>query len=131
MQLFPSDAHSSSPCDGHLTFTSIYDVFRNCLIHIANVNINELQWSQATFPVKVGELGFLYVIDLNFLSQYQVFYSCRMIYFVNCPALPDNQFNSYLLCWSTSFRHLPPPVGTAVCDNVPGMYRLFLRCTIC
>ena len=44
----------SSPCDCHMTLTSISDVLCDCLIYIANVSINDLQWSQATLPVKVG-----------------------------------------------------------------------------
>ena len=49
--------HRSSPCDGQMTITSISDMLRDCLIHITNVSINDLQWSQATLPVKVGGLG--------------------------------------------------------------------------
>ena len=33
--------------------------------------------------------------------------------FRNCQALPDDQFNSYLFLWTTSFQPLSPPVGTA------------------
>ena len=35
----------SSHCDGRITITSISDVLRDCLIHITNDIINELQWS--------------------------------------------------------------------------------------
>ena len=47
----------SSPCDGHVTLACISDLLSDCLIHIANVSINDLQWSLASLPVKVGGLG--------------------------------------------------------------------------
>ena len=75
----------SSPYDDHMTLTSISNVLRDRLIHIANVSINDLQWSQATLPVKGCELGFRSPVKLcnrNSWPQYQVLYSCRMICFV-------------------------------------------------
>ena len=62
----------TSPCDGHMTITSISDVLRDCLIHIADVSINDVQWSQATLPVKVGELGLrspMKIASSSFLSS--------------------------------------------------------------
>ena len=47
----------TSSCDGHATLTLINDVFRECLIKITNVDISDLQWTQATLPVKAGGLG--------------------------------------------------------------------------
>ena len=47
----------SSPCDGRMTLSSISDVLYDCLINFANISINDLQWSQALLPVKVGGLG--------------------------------------------------------------------------
>ena len=43
-----------SPCDDHMVLSSISDMLRDCLIHIANVSINDLQWSQAKLLVKIG-----------------------------------------------------------------------------
>ena len=108
----------SSPCDGHMTLTSISDLLRECLNLIANVNINDLQWLQASLPVKVGGLGLRSPMKLalsTFLASVSGTLQLQNDLLRNCQALPDDQFNSYLLRWTTALQPLPPPVGTAAC----------------
>ena len=108
----------SSPNDGHMTLTSISDVLGDCIIHIANVSINDLQWSQATLTVKFGELVFCSPEKFALSTFLALISSTQQLHndlLRNCPALPDDQFSSYLFRWTTSFQPLPPPVGTAVC----------------
>ena len=105
----------SWPCDNPMTFTSISDVYRVCVIQIMNVNINDLQWSLATLPIKVGGIWLRSPVKLA-LSTYPVSVS-SILQVQNdllrtCPALPDNQFNSYLFCWTISFQPLPSSVDT-------------------
>ena len=110
----------SSPCNGHNTLSSISDLLRDCLINITNVSINDLQWSQATLPIKAGGLGLRCPMKLalsTFLSSVSSTLHLQNELLRNCPALPDDQFNSYLLLWSTLFQPLPPPVGTAACKQ--------------
>ena len=102
----------SSPCDGHMTFTSISDVLCDCLIHIANVSINDLQWLQATLPVKVGGLGLRSPVKFalsTFLASVSNTLQLQIDLLRNCPALPDDQLNTYLFRWTTSFQPSPLP----------------------
>ena len=106
----------SSPCNGHVTLTSISNVLRDCLIHIANVSINDLQWSQATLPVKIGGLGLRSLVKLalsTFLASVSSTLQLLNDLLRNCPALPDDQFNSYIFRWTASFQPLQLSVGTA------------------
>ena len=109
-----------SPCDGHMILARISDLFRDCLIHIANVSINNLQWSQASLPVKVGGLGLRSPMKLalsTFLASVSSTLQLQNDLLRNCQVLPDDQFNSYLFRWTTSFQSLPPPIGTAACKQ--------------
>ena len=108
----------SSPCDGHMTLTSISDMLRDRLISITNFSINDLQWSKLTLPVKVGGLGLCSPMKLAlspFLASVSSTLQLQNDLLRYCPALPDDQFNSYLYRWTTSFQPLPPPVDTATC----------------
>ena len=89
----------SSPCDGHMTLACISDLLRDCLIHIANVSINDLQWSQASLPVKVGGLGLRSPMKLalsTFLASVSSILQLQNDLLRNCQILPDDQFNNYL-----------------------------------
>ena len=111
----------SSPCDGHMTLACISDLLRDCLIHIANVSINDLQRSQALLPVKVGGLGLRGPMEFalsTFLASVSSTLQLQNDLLRNSQILPDDQFNSYLFCWTTSFQPLPPPVGTAACKQL-------------
>ena len=106
----------SSPCDGHMTLACISNLLHDCLIHIANVSINDLQWSQASLPVKVGGLGLRSPMKLvlsTFLASVSSTLQLQNDLLRNCQVLPGDQFNSYLFHWTTLFQPLPPPVGTA------------------
>ena len=110
----------SSPCDGRMTLACISDLLRDCLFRIANVSINDLQWSQASLLVRVGGLRLRSPMKLAF-STFLISVS-RTLQLQNdllrkCQALPDDQFNSYLFRWTTSFHPLPPPVGTTACTQ--------------
>ena len=47
----------SSPCANHNILLGHRCHLRSCLINISNVNINDLQWQQASLPIKAGGLG--------------------------------------------------------------------------
>ena len=101
-----------------MTLTSISDVLRDCLIHIANVSINDQQWSQATLPVKVGGLELSSPMKLalsKFLASVLSTLQLQNDLLRNCPASPDDQFKNYLFRWTTSLQPLPLLVGTVAC----------------
>ena len=110
----------SSPCEGHMTLACISDLLRDCLIHIANISINDLHWSQDSLPVKVGGLGLRNPMKLalsTFLASVSSTLQLQNHLLRNYQVLPDDQFNSYLFRWTTSFQPLPPPIGTAACKQ--------------
>ena len=111
-----------------MTLACISDVFRDCLIHLANVSINDLQWSQALLPVKVGGLGLRIPMKLSlssFLASVSSTLQLQNDLLCNCQALPDDQFNSYLFHLSTSFQPLPLSVSfPLLAENIPGMHYL-------
>jgi len=47
----------SSPCAGHQSLESFDKLLRSCVSYITNCDMTELQWSQATLPVRNGGLG--------------------------------------------------------------------------
>ena len=47
----------SSPCANHNILPDIDATLRSCLINISNVDINDMQWQQASLPIKAGGLG--------------------------------------------------------------------------
>ena len=99
-----------------MTLACISDLLRDRLIHITNVSINYVQWSHASLPVKVGGLGLRSPMKLalsTFLASVSNTLKLQNDLLRNCQVLPDDQFNSYLFRWTTSFQPLPPPIGTA------------------
>ena len=46
-----------SPCCDHLLLKELDNLQRSNICHIANVDLSDIQWIQASLPVKVGGLG--------------------------------------------------------------------------
>ena len=47
----------TSPCAGNPLLSAFDDVLRRGLSKILNVDLNDSQWTQASLPVQMGELG--------------------------------------------------------------------------
>ena len=47
----------SSPCSNHNILLNFDATLRSCLIKISNVNVNNMQWQQVSFPIKASGLG--------------------------------------------------------------------------
>jgi len=54
----------SSPCAGHPTLEKFDDTLRKCICDIANADLTDLQWIQASLPVRNGGLGIRRVASL-------------------------------------------------------------------
>ena len=46
-----------SPCFGYAILSQIDEVLKSNISHIANVVLSDVQWIQASLPVKAGGLG--------------------------------------------------------------------------
>ena len=46
-----------SPSLGNAILSQIDEVFKSNISHIANVVLSDVQWIQASLPVKAGDLG--------------------------------------------------------------------------
>jgi len=55
-----------SPCDKHPSLEEIDSVFTKGICAIANLDLTDLQWLQASLPVKEGGLGVRRVTSLTF-----------------------------------------------------------------
>lgn len=83
----------SSPCDCHMTLTSLSDELDDYLIHMTNVNINGLKWSQTTLPVKAGRLGLRRLVKLalsTFLALVSSILKLQSDLVRDCPTLPND-----------------------------------------
>ena len=108
-----------SPCNGHSTLCEIDVVIRSCLTNITNVCLTDLQWTQASLPIKAGGLGIrspLMVSLSCFLASVSSTLPLQSLLLEKCPNFTsDAHFDSLLLTWTNMCHPLPPPSGSAAC----------------
>ena len=54
----------ASPCAGHTSLTTFDEILRQAICCIVNINLTEVQWLQASLPVRFGGLGIRSVSSL-------------------------------------------------------------------
>ena len=103
----------SSPCAQHPSLDEFDSVLRTCICNIANVNLNEMQWKQASLPVKAGGLGIRSVSSLSssaFLASVSSTVHLQDLLLDRHMALVDHHFDNILSDWISKYN-VPPPQG--------------------
>jgi hypothetical protein len=85
----------------------------SCICNIANINLTDSQWTQASLPIKAGGLGIRSVLRLApsaFLASVSSTQHLQGLLLVHCEASTDKYSAEALLAWSNDFN-LPLPSG--------------------
>jgi len=101
----------SSPCAGHLSLSSFDSLQRSGLTQITNSNLSDVQWLQASLPVKDGGLGIRRVASLAssaFLASAASTLVLQDLILSRCGPCPDASVSDCCNVW-TSTNSLPCP----------------------
>lgn len=100
------------PCYGHQALTSFDELLKTGLSRITNCDLSEMQWLQASLPVKEGGLGVSKVSELA-LSAYlasaagTLHIQDQML--LQCNVSEDQHLADYKSMWATLFPTATPP----------------------
>ena len=85
-------------------------LLRDCIQRITNSNLSDIQWLQASLPVKDGGLGVRRVSSLSipaYLASAASTLSLQADILSGCACADDSYLQSYLSSWSSSFGAIP------------------------
>ena len=95
-----------SPCCDHLLLKELDNLQRSNIYHIANVDLFDVQWIQASLPVKAGGLGIRPASSLAspiFLVSYSTTVALQNIILMCTVGSVGSHYNQYAIDWSTTF----------------------------
>jgi len=102
-----------TPCKDHPLLNRFDNLLRDGLSSITNTNLSDLQWLQASLPVKDGGLGMRRVTSLAlpcFLASAAATSTLQDAILVDRNPGPYRQFTEYKLVWSDLFSsEIPEP----------------------
>jgi hypothetical protein len=105
----------AAPCVDHAALPEIDKILRSCLVHIANVDVSDAQWTQASLPVKAGGLGLRSPQQLAlsaFLASVSSTKQLQDLLLARCQITSfDLHHESLLIKWTTTFQPASPPTG--------------------
>jgi hypothetical protein len=106
----------ASPCSGHPALEKFDSLLRNCISHICNTDLSDLQWIQASLPVRNGGLGIRRVSSLApsaFLASAAGTRDLQVKILPRLQASSDSAVNQVLALWSVRFNpaSVTCPVG--------------------
>ena len=107
----------ASPCSGHPALDKFDSLLRSCISNICNNDLSDLQWIQASLPVRNGGLGIRRVSSLAPSAFLASAAGTRLLQDKILPSLqasPDSAVNQVLALWSVRFSpaSITCPVGT-------------------
>ena len=103
----------SSPCAGHPALDRFDGLLKNGVSQIANSNLSDLQWIQASLPVKVGGLGIRRVASLApsaFLASAASTLDLQEYILSRSTINPDQAVAALRELWSSTYN-LPCPAA--------------------
>src|SRR5688572_23580971 len=101
----------ASPCVGNSALTEFDSLQRKGLFMITNSNLSDIQWLQASHPVKDGGLGFRRVASLAspaFLASAASSVALQDLIFSRCNSCADADLSRIRSLWCFS-HNLPEP----------------------
>ena len=99
-----------SPSVSHSALQTFDSLLRDSVQRITNSNLSDVQWLQASLPIKDGGLGVRRVSSLAipaFLASAASTLSLQADILSGCASTDDSYFQAYLSSWSTSFGVIP------------------------
>ena len=99
-----------SPSTNHPALSKFDDILKVSIQRITNCDFSDLQWIQASLPVRDGGLGIRRVASLAlpaFLASAASTLSLQADILSSCTPSDNNFFQSCLLSWSSQFGDLP------------------------
>ena len=105
----------SSPCVGNLYLDQFDNHVRRGLHDITNSNLSDMQWIQASLPVKDGGLGIRRVSSLApsaFMASAASTLALQDLILARCGPCPDSSVRSVGSFWSGT-HNIPHPTDTA------------------
>ncbi len=105
----------SSPCCDHAMLQEIDNMSHQCLITITNVDMSDLQWLQASLPVKADGLGFRSAQKLalsSFLALESSTQRLQSLLLARCAVAPGAEYDKMLATWTATFQPLSPSTGS-------------------
>jgi len=97
----------SSPCDGHNALEKFDGLLRGCVSTITNTDLTDIQWIQASLPVRNGGLGIRRVSSLAssaFLASAAGTRDLQSRILSRCQASNDCAVNQVLASWSAKYN---------------------------
>ena len=94
-----------SPCLGNAILSQIDEVLKSKISHIANVVLSDVQWIQASLPVKAGGLGIRRAASLTlpaYLASATSTVSLQDLILIRSVAAADKYYTLYRLNWSSA-----------------------------
>lgn len=107
----------ASPCSGHLALESFDGQLRACVSDICNTDLSDIQWIQASLPVRNGGLGIRRVSSLApsaFLASAAGTLDLQAKILLRCNAPPDSAVTEVLAYWSERHNKAGDMVPTGV-----------------
>ena len=104
-----------SPCYGHAKLEAFDNLLKNGLSRITNTDLNEVQWVQASLPVRFGGIGVRRVASLAisaYLASAASTLELQNSLLADCHALSDVTVDDYSEIWSNNFG-VPPSIPAA------------------
>ena len=99
-----------SPSADHQALSNFDAILRRAIQQITNSNVSELQWIQASLPVRDGGLGIRRVSSLAlpaFVASAASTLSLQSDILSGCVSSDNNFLQSCLLSWSAQFGDIP------------------------
>ena len=94
-----------SPCCGHPLLKELDNLQRSNICHIANVDLSDVHWIQASLPVKAGGLDIRQASSLAspaLLASYSSTVALQNIILVCTVASIGSHYSQYAIEWSTT-----------------------------
>jgi hypothetical protein len=92
----------ASPCSGHQALERFDSLLRSCVCTISNTDMTDLQWIQASLPVRYGGLGIRRVSSLApsaFLASAAGTCDLQSKLLLNCQVTSDSASERVLAHW--------------------------------
>lgn len=107
----------ASPCSGHAALEKFDELLRECVCTITNTDLTDVQWIQASLPVRNGGLGVRRVSSLApsaFLASAAGTRGLQNMILCKCVAISDSAVDLVLNQWSAAQGQsgVVPPVGS-------------------
>ena len=109
----------TSPCAQHQVLLEMDKILRDCLCNMLNTDLSEIQWLQASLPVRRGGLGIRSISQLApsaFLSSYNFTRELQQLILGSSITSDDPIYSKVESGWCNELQ-VGAPIGTAACTQ--------------